>query len=45
METIIKAVPLENYRIDILTSSGIAGIFDVRPYLQGTAFKQLEDKS
>lgn len=46
METIIKAVPLDNYRIDILTSSGISGIFDVKPYLiNGSAFKELKNKS
>lgn len=45
MDTILKAVPLENFRIDILTSSGVEGVFDVKPYLKGTAFKQLEKKS
>ncbi len=45
METIIKAVPLDNYRIDILTSSGISGIFDVKPYLNSSAFKELINKS
>ena len=45
MDTILKAVPLEHYRIDILTSSGVEGVFDVKPYLKGTAFKQLEEKS
>lgn len=45
MDTIIKAVPLENYRIEILTSSGVEGVFDVKPYLKGSAFKQLEEKA
>ena len=45
MDTILKAVPLENYRIEILTSSGVEGVFNVKPYLKGTAFKQLEEKS
>jgi hypothetical protein len=45
MDKIIKAVPLDNYRIDILTSSGIAGVFDVRPYLKGLAFRELENPS
>jgi hypothetical protein len=45
MDTIIKAIPLDNYRIDILTSSGISGIFDVKPYLKGSSFKELENKS
>jgi hypothetical protein len=45
MDTIVKAVPLDNYRIDILTSSGISGTFDVKPYLNGSAFKDLKKKS
>jgi hypothetical protein len=45
MDTIVKAVPLDNYRIDILTSSGISGTFDVKPYLSGSAFKDLKNKS
>ena len=45
MDKIIKAIPLENYQIEILTSSGISGIFDVKPYLGGSAFKELMDES
>lgn len=45
MDTIIKAIPLEDYKINILTSGGISGIFDVKPYLNGTAFKELTNKS
>ena len=45
MDTIIRAIPLENYRIDIVTSSGISGIFDVKPYLRGGAFHELLDES
>lgn len=45
MDKIIEAIPLENYRIRILTSSGILGVFDVKPYLQGSAFKELADES
>ena len=41
MDKIVKAIPLENYRIDIQTSGGISGIFDVKPYLKGCAFKEL----
>ena len=41
MDKIIKATPLDDYKIDILTSGGVSGIFDVKPYLQGTAFKEL----
>ena len=45
MDKIIKAVPLEDYKIDITTSSGISGIFDVKPYLNGSAFKELLNQS
>ena len=45
MDTITHAVPLDGYRIDIRTSSGISGIFDVKPYLKGSAFKELENAS
>ena len=44
MDTIIKAIPLNDYKIEILTSSGISGIFDVKPYLKGSAFKELADE-
>lgn len=45
MDKIIKAIPLKDYKIDILTSSGISGIFDVKPYLNGNAFKELKNES
>lgn len=45
MDTIVKAIPLDDYKIEILTSSGVAGIFDVKPYLKGSAFKELENQS
>lgn len=45
MDTILKATPLEDFKIDVLTSSGISGIFDVKPYLHGSAFKELENQS
>jgi hypothetical protein len=45
MDKIIRAVPLDDYRIDIKTSSCICGIFDVKPYLSGSAFKELENES
>jgi hypothetical protein len=41
MEKIVKAIPLDDYRIQITTSSGISGIFDVKPYLNGPAFQEL----
>ena len=45
MDTITHAVPLDSYLIDIRTSGGISGIFDVKPYLKGSAFKELENMS
>ena len=45
MDTIVKAIPLEDFKIDVLTSSGISGIFDMKPYLKGSAFKELSNES
>ena len=45
MDTIIKANPIDDYKIEILTSSGLEGVFDVKPYLKGSAFKELENIS
>lgn len=45
MDKILKAIPLEDYRVEILTSGGISGIFDVKPYLEGSAFRELADES
>ncbi|MDU9047518.1 MAG: DUF2442 domain-containing protein [Candidatus Electrothrix sp. Rat3] len=45
MDTIIKAVPLKDYKIEILTESGVSGIFDVKPYLNGSAFRDLRDET
>jgi hypothetical protein len=45
MDKIIKAVPLEDYQIDILTSSGVSGVFNVKPYLNGGIFRELQDKT
>lgn len=45
MDKIVKAVPLGDYKIEILTSTGISGVFDVTPYLGGSAFKELADES
>jgi len=45
MDIIIKAVPLKDYKIEILTESGVSGIFDVKPYLNGSAFRELRDET
>ena len=44
MDTIVKAKPLDDYKIEIVTSSEISGVFDVKPYLRGSAFKELADE-
>lgn len=44
MDKIIKATPLKDYLIQIQTSSGIEGIFDVKPYMTGSAFRELVDE-
>ena len=45
MDTILKVTPLENFKIDVLTISGISGVFDMKPYLKGSAFKELSNES
>ena len=45
MDTIIKAMPMPDCKIEIVTSGGISGVFDVKPYLKGSAFKELADPS
>jgi hypothetical protein len=45
MDKIVKAIPLNDFKIEILTGSGISGVFDMKPYLKGSAFKELGDPS
>ena len=45
MDKIIKAVPLADYKIEVLASNGVTGVFDVKPYLGGGAFRELLDES
>ena len=45
MDKITKVVPLDDFKLDIVTSSGVSGIFDVKPYMQGSAFHDLENPS
>ena len=45
MDEIVQATPLENYTIWIKSSSGVTGIFDVKPYLKGSAFEELKNKA
>ncbi|MBA5249098.1 MAG: DUF2442 domain-containing protein [Gammaproteobacteria bacterium] len=43
MEQVLNIRPLSNYCIEIQTQS-VNGIFDVKPYLNGNAFKMLKNK-
>jgi hypothetical protein len=45
MDKIISAIPQDNFLIEIVTSSGVSGTFDVKPYFGGSAFKELQDES
>jgi Protein of unknown function (DUF2442) len=45
MDTITYAKPLDNYRVEIETGAGLVGIFDVKPYLKGSAFHELKDQT
>ena len=45
MDKIVQAIPLEDYTIQIKSSSGVTGIFDVKPHLKGGAFKELKNKA
>ena len=44
-DKIVKAIPLDDYKILIESDGGVSGIFDVKPYLKGSAFKELENKA
>lgn len=44
MDKIIKAIPLKDYKVKILSSNGVTGVFDVKPYLGGSAFHELADE-
>ena len=43
MNKIVQAIPLEDYKIHIESSSGVTVIFDVKPCLKGGTFRTLED--
>ncbi len=44
MEKIVQAVAIDDFKIVVLTSSGLSGVFDVKPYLKGSAFKALRSE-
>jgi hypothetical protein len=41
MEKIFKTTPLDNFKVEVLTGSGLSGVFDLKPYLNYTAFQPL----
>jgi Protein of unknown function (DUF2442) len=41
MEKILKAVPLDNFKVEVFVGNGLAGVFDMKPYLGGGVFKPL----
>lgn len=43
MERIIEAKPRDNYRIKVTMASGLTGVFDVKPYLNGSVFQELKN--
>lgn len=45
MDKIVRAAPLTDFRIEIETSGGLLGVFDVKPYLKGSAFRELTKES
>ena len=40
--TIKKVIPLENHTLKIVTDTGDAGIFNIKPYLNYEAFQPLK---
>lgn len=45
MEKIVTVIPLDDHQLQIETSSGLCGIFDVKPYLVGSAFQELRHEA
>lgn len=43
--TAIKATALDNYLLDIVFDNGENKIFDVKPYIRGNWYNELENKS
>jgi hypothetical protein len=35
--------PIENYKLNVVSEDGKAGVFDVEPYLKSEAFQKLKD--
>ncbi len=42
---IVEVIPKANYRLYIQSQDGIAGLFDVKPYLESEAFAPLKNRS
>jgi hypothetical protein len=43
MESVIKVMPLEDFRLELWFDDGVHRVFDVRPYLDKGVFKRLKD--
>lgn len=41
--SVISAIPLQDYKLSLVFSTGEQGIFDMRPYLEKGIFTQLKD--
>lgn len=40
---IAEVIPLENHVLLVAPEDGVAGLFDIKPYLKGEAFAPLQD--
>jgi hypothetical protein len=44
MQTVIQAIPRNNFMLELIFSSGETRIFDAKPYLEKGAFKALQEE-
>ena len=42
--TVTKVVPLTDYRLEVEFDNGQTGVFDVKPYIKGSWFEELQDE-
>ena len=45
MESVVRVLPREDYKLEIEFSTGEVRLFDVRPYLDKGVFTQLKDRA
>lgn len=43
--TVIKAIPMNDYKLSLSFDNGETKIFDVKPYIKGTWFGELKNAS